>query len=110
MGGRNLPAMNPIEHAIRLHDTNGAFLGVWLAAAAVVVTAVLVVRRARERGFRLIPVAALVVSAGLLVGVVGVESAYYSWYRHRCVLHGSDIDECSDKDAGWLGWIGADRG
>lgn len=102
--------MSPIDHAIRLHDTGQAFLGVWLAAAAVVVTAVVIVRLARERGVRLIPVAALVVSAGLLVGAVGVESAYYSWYRHRCVLHGSDIDECSDKDAGWLGWLGADRG
>jgi len=39
-----------------------------------------------------------------------VEASYYSWYRHRCVLHGSDIDECSAKSGAWLGWLSDERG
>jgi hypothetical protein len=89
--------MNPIEHALRLMDTEQAALGVGLAALAVVFAAAIVVRRSREEGFRWIP-ALLIMCVGLLAGAVIVEASYYSWYRHRCVLHSSDIDECFDKD------------
>lgn len=89
--------MDPIGHASRLMNTTQAGLGVGLAACAVVIAIAIAVRhRARERtGW--IP-ALLIVSAGFLAGAVIVEATYYSWYRHRCVLHGSDIDECYGKD------------
>ncbi|HKY77315.1 MAG TPA: hypothetical protein VJS45_14305 [Acidimicrobiia bacterium] len=89
--------MNPIEQALRLMDTDQAFLGVGLAALAVVVAVVAAVRRSIEDGFRWIP-AVLIMGAGFLAGAVIVETSYYSWYRHRCVLHSSDIDECFDAD------------
>jgi len=88
--------MNPIEHAFRLMNTEQAGLGVALAALAVVVAVVIVVRRAGAEGFRWVP-ALLIMCAGFLAGAVIVEASYYSWYRHRCVLHSSDIDECYDK-------------
>ena len=88
--------MNPIEHAFRLMNTEQAGLGVALAALAVVVAVVIVVRRAIAEGFRWVP-ALLIMCAGFLAGAVIVEASYYSWYRHRCVLHSSDIDECYDK-------------
>ena len=85
--------MNPIDHALRLLDTQQALVGVGLAALAVVVALVIVARRALEDGIRFIP-ALLIVFAGFLAGAVIVEASYYSWYRHRCVLHHSDIDAC----------------
>lgn len=89
--------MNPIEHALRLMDTEQAALGVGLAALAVIVAVVIVIRRSIEEGFRWVP-ALLIMCAGFLSGAVIVEASYHSWYRHRCVLHSSDIDECFDKD------------
>ena len=89
--------MNPIEHALRLMDTDQAFLGVGLGAFAVIVAVVATVRRSIEGGFRWIP-AVLIMCSGFLAGAVIVETSYYSWYRHRCVLHSSDIDECFDGD------------
>jgi hypothetical protein len=58
---------------------------------------VIVVRRAIAEGFRWVP-ALLIMCAGFLAGAVIVEASYYSWYRHRCVLHSSDIDECFGED------------
>lgn len=89
--------MNPIEHALRLLHTEQAFLGVGLAALAVVVAVVIVVRRWLLKGIRWAP-ALLIVSGGFLAGAVTVEATYHSWYRHRCVAHTSDIDECFDEE------------
>ena len=89
--------MNPIEHALRLMNTTQAGVGLGLAALAVVVAVAIVVRRARAEGFRWGP-ALLIMCAGFLAGAVIVEGSYYSWYRHRCVLHSSDIPECFGED------------
>lgn len=92
--------MNPIGHALRLLGTTQAFFGVWLAVAAVtaaVVAAVMFARYSeyqRARWWR----ALLIVLVGLAIGGATVEATYYSWYRHRCVDHSSDIDECFDND------------
>lgn len=83
-------------------NTSEAFLGVWLAIAAVgaAVGAAVVFARydceheRRVRWWR----ASLIVCVGLLVGGATVETTYYSWFRHRCVDHSSDIDECFGKD------------
>jgi hypothetical protein len=86
--------MNPIDHAFRLMDTQQASLAVGLAAVAVVIAAGIAFRRVLDGSIRWIP-ALLIVAAGFLAGAVIVEASYYAWYRHRCVLHSSDIDECS---------------
>jgi hypothetical protein len=92
--------MNTIDHALRLLDTQQASLGAGLAVLVVAVAVLIVVRGALAGSIRLVP-ALLIVPAGLVVGAVIVEASYYSWYRHRCVLHHSDIAECSAK-GGWL--------
>lgn len=89
--------MNPIEHALRLMQTEQASMGVGLAALAALVAVGIVVRRWLAEGIRWAP-ALLIVGAGVLAGSVIVEATYYSWYRHRCVAHSSDIDECFDED------------
>jgi hypothetical protein len=89
--------MNPIDHAFRLMATQEAFVAVGLAAVAVVIAAGIAFRHVLDGRMRWIP-ALLIVSAGFLAGAVIIEATYYSWYRHRCVHHGSDIDECFGKD------------
>jgi hypothetical protein len=89
--------MDPIGHALRLMNTTQAGLGVGLAALAVMIAVAIVVRRRVRERIRWIP-ALLIVCAGFLAGAVIIEATYYSWYRHRCVDHSSDIDECFDKD------------
>ena len=89
--------MNPIDHAFRLMDTLEAGLGLGLAAIAVVIAAGIAFRRAIDGRIRWVP-ALLIVAAGFLAGAVIVEASYYSWYRHRCVHHSSDIDECFGED------------
>ena len=80
-----------------MRNTTQAGLGVGLAVLAVVIAVAIVVRRRARERIRWIP-ALLIVCAGFLAGAVIVEATYYSWYRHRCVDHGSDIDECYDED------------
>ena len=89
--------MNPIEHAFRLMATEQAGLALGLAAVAVVIAASVAFRRVLDGSIRWAP-ALLIVSAGFLAGAVIVEATYYAWYKHRCVDHTSDIDECFDKD------------
>ena len=97
----NSSMMNPFAHALRLLDTTQAFLGVGLAvaaiAAAVVAALVVACYGEYQRGARWWR-ALLIVCVGLLVGGATVEATYYSWFKHRCVDHGSDIGECFDKN------------
>ena len=89
--------MNTIDHAFRLLDTQQAGLSVLLAAAAVAaafVIALIYVVHGRVRWMG----AFLIVATGLATGGATVEASYYSWYRHRCVLHSSDIPECFGED------------
>ena len=85
--------MDPIDHAFRLMATQQASLAVGLAAVAVVIAVGIALRRVLDGRIRWIP-ALVIVSAGFLTGGVIIEATYHAWYRHRCVLHSSDIDEC----------------
>ena len=92
--------MNPIGHALRLLDTQQALLGALLAVA--VVAAACMIAFIRLIGGRVRWMGALLIlAAGLSAGTGIVEASYSSWHRHRCVLHHSDIDECSVR-GGWL--------
>jgi hypothetical protein len=89
--------MDPIGHALRLMNTTQAGLGVGLAALVVVIAVAIAVRRRARQRTGWIPVL-LIVCTGFLAGAVIIETTYSSWYRHRCVDHSSDIDECFGKD------------
>ena len=96
-------AMNPIVHAFRLLETQQALWGVMLAAVVVAIAAWIVFRRVLVGSIRWIPALSIVV-AGLVAGTAIVEFSYMSWFRHRCVDHHSDIDECSSR-GGWLDFV-----
>ena len=85
--------MHTIDRAVRLLDTQTAGFGVFLAGASVAVAVMILIVLALAARLRFVP-ALLIVGAGLLVGTGVVEATYYSWYKHRCVDHHSDIREC----------------
>ena len=92
--------MNVIEHALRLLDTQQALWGTCLAVAVVAAAFMVAFIRCVDGRLRWMG-ALLIIAAGLSAGTGIVEASYSSWYRHRCVLHHSDIDECSAR-GGWL--------
>jgi hypothetical protein len=85
--------MHTMARAVRLLDTETAFLGVFGAAACVAVAVLVVLTLARRARLRLVP-ACLILGAGCLVATGIVHASYDAWYRHRCVDHHSDIPEC----------------